>query len=163
MVNTTLPRPGKTVSEKIRGKMLQRNMEPAILHCNKIPNLPSSKEITMVVDLFSKTLETPKTLPQPLVKANKLFVENMEKLLVLQMNSLKSYLDIGLNQMRAAAEITDLQSLQDFYKRQAEIAQTVQQKLMSDAKVMSEMATRFKTEMDGLTKATLEDVLPKAA
>ena len=65
----------------------------------------------MVVDLFSKALETPKTLPQPLVKANKLFVENMEKLLVLQMNSLKSYLDIGLNQMRAAAEITDLQSI----------------------------------------------------
>ena len=30
MVNTTLPRPGKTVSEKIRGKMLQRNMEPVI-------------------------------------------------------------------------------------------------------------------------------------
>ena len=163
MVNTTLPRPGKTVSEKIRGKMLQRNMEPVILHCNKIPNLPSSKEITMVVDLFNKALETPKTLPQPLVKANKLFVENMEKLLVLQMNSLKSYLDIGLNQMRAAAEITDLQSLQDFYKRQAEIAQTVQTKLLNDARVMANMAARFKNEMDHLTQATLEETLPKAA
>ena len=117
----------------------------------------------MVVDLFSKTLETPKTLPQPLVKANKLFVESVEKLLVLQMNSLKSYLDIGINQMRAAAEINDVKSLQDFCKRQTDIAQTIQQKLLHDAKLMSDLATRFKNEMDNLTRLTLEEVLPKAA
>ena len=117
----------------------------------------------MVVNLFTKALETPQALPEPLIKTNKLLVENLEKLMVFQMNALKSYLDIGLNQMRAAAEITDLQSMQDFCKRQAEIAQTVQQKLMSDAKAMSDLATRFKTEMDGLAKSTLEDVLPKAA
>ncbi len=117
----------------------------------------------MVVDLFSKALETPQVLSEPLVKANQLFVKNLEKMLVLQMNSLKSYLDIGLNQLKAAAEITDVNSLQDFCKRQAEIAQTVQQKLLSDAKAMTDMSARFKTEMDHLAKATLEDVLPKAA
>lgn len=117
----------------------------------------------MVVDLFSKALETPQTLSEPLVRANKLFAANVEKIVVFQMNALKSYLDIGLNQLKAAAEITDIESMQDFYKRQTEIAQTVQQKLMIDAKVMSDMATRFKTEMDNLTKAALEDVLPKAA
>jgi phasin family protein len=116
-----------------------------------------------VVNLFNKTLETPQTLPGPVVKTNQLLVENMEKMMVFQMNALKSYLDIGLNQMRAAAEITDLQSLQDFGKRQAEIAKTVQHKLMSDTKAMSDMAARFKTEMDGLAKTTLEDALPKAA
>lgn len=119
----------------------------------------------MVVDLFNlnKVLETQQTLPEPLVKANKLLVESMEKVMVFQMNALKSYMDIGLNQMKAAAEITDAKSLQDFYARQAEIAKTVQQKMMSDAKAISDMATRIKVEMDGLTKATLEDVLPKAA
>jgi hypothetical protein len=34
---------------------------------------------------------------------------------------------------------------------------------MSDTKAMSDMAARFKTEMDGLAKTTLEDALPKAA
>jgi phasin family protein len=116
-----------------------------------------------VVQLFNKTLETPQNLPEPVVKTNKLLVENMEKMMVFQMNAFKSYLNIGINQMRAAAEITDLQSLQDFCKRQAEIAQTVQHKLMSDTKAMSDMAARFKTEMDGLAKTTLEDALPKAA
>lgn len=117
----------------------------------------------MVVDLFNKALETPQALSEPLVRTNKLFAANLEKMVVFQMNALKSYLDIGLNQMKAAAEITDVQSLQDFYKRQSEIAQTVQQKLMNDARAMSDMAARFKVEMDNLAKATLEDVLPKAA
>jgi phasin family protein len=117
----------------------------------------------MVVNLFSKALETPQVLPEPLVKANQLFVENMEKMLVFQMNALKSYLDIGLNQMRAAAEVTDVKSFQDFCKRQSEIAQTVQYKLMRDGKAMSDMTLRFKSEMDHLTQATFLDVLPKAA
>ncbi len=117
----------------------------------------------MVIDLFSKALENPQSLPEPLVKINKLMVENIEKMMVFQMNSVKAYMDIGINQMRAAAEINDVKSWQDFYKRQSEIAQTVQQKMMHDAKTMTDLATRFKTEMDGLTKTALEDVLLKAA
>lgn len=117
----------------------------------------------MVVNLFSKALETPQTLPEPVVQANKLFVQNLEKMMLFQMNALKSYLDIGFNQMKAAAEINDARSFQDFYQRQAEIAQTVQHKMMNDAKGMTDLATRFKGEMDGLTKATFDDVLLKAA
>jgi phasin family protein len=121
------------------------------------------EERTMVIDLFSKTLKTPQTLPDPLVKANKLFAGNLEKMLTFQMNALKSYLDIGLNQMRAAAEITDIQSFQDFCKRQAQIAQTVQYKMLNDIRAMSDMNARFKVEMDTLNRATLKGVLPKAA
>lgn len=117
----------------------------------------------MVINLFNKALESPQTLSEPLVKANKFIAASVEKMVVFQMNALKSYLDIGLNQMKAAAEINDVKSLQDFYKRQTDIAQAVQQKFINDAKAMSDMATRFKTEMDNLAKATLEDVLPKAA
>ena len=117
----------------------------------------------MIVNLFSKALETPQALPEHLVKANRLFVENMEKILIFQINALKSYLDIGMNQMRAAAEVTDVKSFQDFCKRQSEIAQTMQYKLMRDGKAMSDMTLRFKSEMDHLTQATLQDVLPKAS
>ncbi len=117
----------------------------------------------MVVNLFDKALKSPPALPNPLIKANKLFIENLEKMLVFQMNSMKSYFDIGINQLRAAAEISDLESLQDFCARQAEIAQTVQRKLLNDARIMADMAARFKTEMDSLTQTTLEETLPKAA
>lgn len=147
--------------EEIPRPMLHRNMIFTILHCNK--SFRATEEFTMVINLFSKALETPQALPEPLIKANRLFVGNMESILIFQMNALKSYLDIGINQLRAAAEITDLESLQDFCKRQTEIAQTVQRKLMNDARIMSDMTARFKTEMDNLTQAMLEDALPKAA
>lgn len=117
----------------------------------------------MVIDLFSKALKIRQVLPDPLVKANQLFAENLEKMLIFQMNALKSYLDIGLNQMRAAAEITDVQSFQDFCKRQAQIAQTVQYKMLNDMNALSDMNARFKVDMDTLNQATLKDVLPKAA
>lgn len=117
----------------------------------------------MVVNLFNQALQPPPALPESVIKANRLFIENVEKMLVFQMNSLKAYFDISINQLRAAAEITDLESLRDFYKRQMEIAQTLQCKLLNDARIMSNMATRFKTEMDGLTQTLLHETLPKAA
>lgn len=117
----------------------------------------------MIIDLFNKAMETPQNLPESLIKINKLFIGNMESVLTFQMNVLKSYLDISVNQMRAAAEITDLESLQDFYKRQMEITQTIQKKLMNDTRRMSKMATRFQTEIEHLTQATLDDILPKVA
>ncbi len=117
----------------------------------------------MVVNLFNKALETPQVLPEPIIKANRLFIENVEKMLVFQMNSLKSYFDISINQLRAAAEITDLASLQDFCGRQAEIAQTMHRKLMNDVRVMTDMAACFKAEMDDLNQTTMEETLRKAA
>lgn len=117
----------------------------------------------MVVNLFNKALEPPPALPDPVLKANRLFIENIEKMLLFQMNSLKTYFDIGINQLRAAAEITDLESLRDFCKCQAEIAQTMQCKLLNDARVMINMANRFRAEMDSLSQTTLEEMLPKAA
>ena len=117
----------------------------------------------MIVNLFSQVLKTPQSFPEPLVKANKLFIGNMESILAFQIHALKSYMDISINQLRAAAEITDLDSLQDFYKRQAEIAQTVQRKLLNDARIVSGMAARLKAEMDALTQTTWQESLPKAA
>lgn len=117
----------------------------------------------MVVNLFNRAQASPPALPEPIFKANRLFIENLEKMLIFQMNSLKTYFDISINQLRAAAEITDLESLRDFYKRQVEIAQTMQCKLLNDARVMANMAVRFKTEMDNLAQITLEETLPKAA
>ena len=117
----------------------------------------------MVIHLFGNALKNSKILPDPLVKANKLFADSLEKMLTFQMNALKSYLDIGLNQMRAAAEITDIQSFQDFCKRQTQIAQTVQYKVMNDMKSLSDINTHFKTDMGTLNRGTLKNAFFRVA
>ncbi|MFO1372597.1 MAG: phasin family protein [Candidatus Competibacteraceae bacterium] len=117
----------------------------------------------MIIEMFAKSLESPQSLPEWLIKANKLLVEELEQVFAFQMGVLHSYLNMSLNQLKAAAEITDTQSLHDFYTRQAEIASFLQQKSIKDTKVITDMATRFKAEFDNLIQATLDEVLPKAA
>ncbi len=117
----------------------------------------------MLINFFKKPLDTAHTLDNPVVKINRLFAENLEQMMAFQMHALKSYLGIGLNQMRAAAEITDVQSFQDFCRRQAQITQTVQYKMLNDLKIIADMNTRFKSEMELLKQAALQDTFRKAA
>lgn len=117
----------------------------------------------MVINRVKKALGWLPILPPPLVKANQSFAANFEKILIFQMAALKASFDMGLNQMKAAAEITDIESLQDFYKCQSQIAQTLQQKLLNDAKAVAEMTVRLQSELDNLAEATFEDGLLQAA
>jgi len=109
----------------------------------------------MRVNLFSNVLETLQVLSEPFAKTNRLFVGNIEKMIAFQINVLKSYLDIGLNQMRAAAEVTDIKSFHDFCERQSAIAQTMQYKLMREGQAMSGVTRRLKSKMDHLTQDIL--------
>ena len=86
----------------------------------------------MTIDMFSNTLKMLQTLPEPWVNANRMFAANVERVLSFQMNTLKSYLGIGMNQLRAAAEVNDFQSFQDFCSRQAQISKTMQYRLMNE-------------------------------
>ena len=117
----------------------------------------------MVVDLFSKILISTQPLLEPWANTNRALAANIEALAAFQMNALRSCLDIQLNQLRAAAEISDIASLRDFYQRQAEIAKTVHRKMMIDTTALSGMAARLKAEMDELTQTALEEALLKAA
>lgn len=117
----------------------------------------------MVVDLFEKALGLPPVLPAPLVKVNQSLATNLEKMLVFQVNALRASFDFGLNQMKAAAEIEDVKSLQDFYKCQSQIAQTLQWKMLSDARAIVEMTGHFKSALDNVAQVALEDILPQAA
>ncbi|MBK8963658.1 MAG: phasin family protein [Candidatus Competibacteraceae bacterium] len=98
-----------------------------------------------------------------MVRLNRAAATSTEKLVVFQMSALNSYLKISLNQLKAAAEITDIASLQDFCQRQTGIAETVRQKLLSDTRPISGIARWFAAEMDDLAITVLDDLLPKAA
>lgn len=113
-------------------------------------------------DTYTQWFENAKSLPEPVVNANKLFVANLEKLVNFQMSVLQSYKDMWLNQLKAAAEISDVQGLQQFYGRQTEVASTLRQKMMDDAKALADLGTGFKADFDKLAKDSVEPT-PKAA
>lgn len=109
-----------------------------------------------ILNAFS---EQAKSVFAPMAKFNGLMVENMEKLTEFQINAVKGYAEMGLAQMKSAAEIKDLESARSFTSAQAETASTLNKKIMEDAKALSDMAMEFKAQVEGI----IEEVRSTAA
>jgi phasin family protein len=143
-------------------KMLHCNTEWFILHCNKFIH-PQPEELAMYKDLFAPLLQNTTALPAPMLKANKLVVAEVERLVNFQMGALRYYVDIALNQLKAVAEISDVSGLQEFVKGQVEVANKVRQRVMDDTKALTELSTDFKADLDTLAKESAEDLSIKKA
>lgn len=130
----------------------------------------------MQENILNAFAEQAKTMYAPMAKFNSLFVENMEKLTEFQINAVKSYAEMGLTQMKSAAEVKDLDSMRTYASSQAEIATGLNKKVMEDVKALSDMTMDFKTQIEGImeemrstaaataaTTATKATAKPKAA
>lgn len=94
--------------------------------------------------------EQTKTMYAPMTKFNSLFVENMEKMTDFQLNAIKSYAEMGLDQMKKASEIQDAEGMRTFTAAQAEATSALNKKIMEDAKTFSDMAMDFKTQVEAI-------------
>ena len=118
----------------------------------------------MYNDMFAPLMQNASALPAPMIKANKLVVAEVERLVNFQMGALRYYVDIVLNQLKAAAEISDVSGLQEFSKGQVEVANKVRQRVMDDTKALTELCTDFKADLDALAKESAEELdIKKAA
>ncbi|MCA6063292.1 phasin family protein [Thalassolituus marinus] len=102
----------------------------------------------MQESILNAFTEQAKTMYAPMAKFNSLFVENMEKMTEFQLNAIKSYSEMGLEQMKKAADIKDADSMRSFTATQAESASALNKKIMEDAKALSDMAMDFKTQVE---------------
>ena len=109
----------------------------------------------MANDTLSKMSEQYQNFLNPVIKANKLSAANLEALVNFQMNALQSYIDLAMSRMKAAADISDPDSLQAFLTGQAEAIGGLQQKFMDDSKALADLTSRFKAEFDKLVQESL--------
>lgn len=92
--------------------------------------------------------EQAKSFYTPLNKLSTLMVDNMEKMTEFQINTIKSYADITMGQMKKAVDVKDAETMRDFSSSQAEAASTINKKIMEDAKTLSDLATDFKSQVE---------------
>lgn len=104
----------------------------------------------MQENILNAFAEQAKTMYSPMSKFNSLFVENMEKMTEFQLSAIKSYADLSLEQMKKASEIKDADTMRTFSASQAEVASSLNKKIMDDAKAMSDMAMDFKSQVETL-------------
>lgn len=95
-----------------------------------------------------------KAMYTPMAKFNSLLVESMEKMTEFQLNTIKSYAEIGLGQMKNAVTIQDAEGLRQFTASQAEATSIINKKILEDAKVMSDMAADFRNKIEDVMAQT---------
>ena len=106
----------------------------------------------MQENILNAFTEQAKTMYEPMAKFNSLFVSNMEKLTEFQLNAIKSYAEMSIDQMKKASEVKDVDSMQSYTAAQAESMSAMNKKIMDDAKALSDMAMEFKTQVEGVTE-----------
>lgn len=113
-------------------------------------------------DMFSPVMQNA-ALPTPVVKANKLLVAELERIVSFQMGVMKYYTEMVLNQLKAAAQVENVDALQEFVKAQADVATKIRDRMMTDAKALTELGMGFKADFDALAKDSAEDFTAKKA
>lgn len=111
----------------------------------------------MANEALTKISEQYQNFLNPVVKANKLSAANLEALVNFQMNALQSYIDLAMDRMKTAANISDPASMQTFLTSQAEAIASLHQKFLGDTKALADLIAGFKAEFDKL----IQDTLPK--
>ncbi len=113
----------------------------------------------MNTKILATLTEQGKTFMLPMQTLTQLAVANVEKLLLMQMNSLQSYSDLGLSQWQAASQISSLGSLQTYMVEQSEILMSFGEQMAEDVKEVSQLGTEYsvqvhKTVQQGVTAVT---------
>jgi|HigsolmetaGSP11D_1036233.scaffolds.fasta_scaffold02179_4 phasin family protein len=106
----------------------------------------------MYDDILSKASERLNELLAPSRKFNALLVDNLDKFAKFQLESARVYTDLALEQLRAALQVSDADSLQTFVSSQRKIAEEVSKKLASDAETVASLSKDFTAEVQKLAQ-----------
>jgi phasin family protein len=113
-------------------------------------------------EFFSKMLGNFQTFPIPSLRANELCINYLEKLMDLQISSLRFYVDLGIAQLKEAAAIKNIEDIQTYFNNQHEVMSSLSEKIMSDARLMADLSADFRADFDELAQVTSAGVVAKA-
>ncbi|WP_193222310.1 phasin family protein [Alkalilimnicola sp. S0819] len=121
----------------------------------------------MYQDLFNNGTAQFENLFAPARKFNSALVDHLEKLTRFQLETAKSYADMSVEQLRAALEVNDVDSLQAYVSKQSGVASTLSKKLGEDANTLAGLGKDFAQELQQLTQENVsvfaEAAQPKKA
>lgn len=103
--------------------------------------------------------DLPKNLMEPweasltaVVKANRLALDNLQKLSSLQMDMLRTCVDLGFARLRAAADIKDAQDFLAFQAGQIDATISLSEKLDDEGKALADLGDGIIADCSRLTE-----------
>ena len=109
----------------------------------------------MYEQLLAQLTEQSQKFAEPVSEITSLTVDYIEKLSQFQVNAVKSYTDLGMDQLKNAADIKDAESLQAFIQKQTEVATSVSKKIAEDAQTLAKMGEVFANDIQALAQKDL--------
>ncbi len=114
----------------------------------------------MYTDMFKTFTEQSENALQPYIKLNKMLSKNVEVLTQLQLNSVRTYSEIGITQMKAASEVKDAPSLAVFNSSQLAILTRFSQQMMEDSSKLQSIAKEFQQDIEEITTDNIKAATP---
>jgi len=75
-----------------------------------------------------------------------------------QMAATQRYSEMTMDQVKAASEIRDVESLQSFFKQQVSAFEALNEQVMSDLKAMADAGTKFREDVEAIINPVQEEV-----
>ena len=107
--------------------------------------------------------EQSEKLVAPMVEFNRLNVASFEKLANLELQSLRAVTDLGLAQLKFAAELRDADGMKVFAEQQSDFVRRLNEQLVEDGKAVVEIAKSYNADLQKLAQESVDAVVVKAA
>lgn len=98
-------------------------------------------------DFINQFNENTQKMFEPWTKLNQAFLKNAETMTEFSLNTIKSYSEMGLENMRQVARIDSPESAKEFNSKQAEMLNVISQQMLADAKRMTELGNNMQEEV----------------
>lgn len=97
-------------------------------------------------------------LDAPVKELNALAIKNIETLTELQLKTIQDNATVGVESIKSASAITDLEGLQSFLTDQAEVAKQFAEGIFANARTVAELSQGYAAEAKEIAETSLKAV-----
>ena len=98
-------------------------------------------------DYLNQFNDNAQKMLQPWAKLNQAFLRNAEMMTDFSLNTIKTYSEMSLDNLREVAKVDSPESAKEFSSKQAEILKEVSQKMLADAQKLTELGSCMQDEI----------------
>ena len=97
-------------------------------------------------------------LAAPVKELNALAINNIETLTELHLKTIQDNATIGVESIKSASAITDLEGLQSYLTDQAEVAKQIAEGIFANARTVAELSQGYAAEAKEIAETSLKAV-----
>lgn len=97
--------------------------------------------------IFESFNEQAKKLYGPVLNLNKAMLRNAERLTEHSLQAVKTYAELGLNQLREVSHVEDPSTLSAFTAKQAELLNSLSKQVLDDAQRLTDLGNELRADV----------------